>query len=166
VRTSIREEAKRVTCLYRRDANNMPGSRKEYINAKEEGVEFEFNVSPKSILKNDEGEVIGIEMIRTKLGEPGSDGRQRVEEIPGSEFKIDADIVIFALGFDPVAYPFLASNGIETDKWGSIVVNEQYETTTAGVYAGGDCHRGADLVVNAAYDGREAAKAIVEKFLA
>ena len=166
VRTSVREGARNVKCLYRRDAQNMPGSRKEYINAKEEGVDFEFFVSPKSILKNEKDEVIGVEMLKTKLGEADSSGRQRVEEIPGSEFRVDADIVIFALGFDAIEYPFFSSNGIETDKWGSVIVNEHYETTTPGVYAGGDCYRGADLVVNAAYDGREAAKAIVEKFLA
>jgi len=162
VRTSLREKAKSVKCLYRRDANNMPGSRKEYINAKEEGVDFEFYVSPKSLITNDKGEVIAVEMVKTKLGEADKSGRQRVEEIIGSEYKVDADIVIFALGFDNVEYPFFASNGIETDKWGGVLVNENYQTTQAGIYAGGDCHRGADLVVTAARDGRDAAKAMVK----
>ncbi|MEA3419171.1 MAG: glutamate synthase subunit beta [Campylobacterota bacterium] len=166
VRTSKREKAKSVKCLYRRDAHNMPGSRKEYINAKEEGVEFEFHVSPKALISNDRGDVIGIKMVKTKLGEPDASGRQRVEEIAGSDYAVDADIVIFALGFDPVEYPFFASNGIETDKWGGIIVNENFETTEPGIYAGGDCHRGADLVVTAVHDGREAAKAIVKKMLA
>ena len=166
VRSSIREKAKSVKCLYRRDAHNMPGSRKEYVNAKEEGVEFEFYVSPKALITNNEGEVLGIEMVKTKLGEADSSGRQRVEVIAGSAYVEEADVVIFALGFDPIEYPFLASNGIETDKWGGIVVNENYETTTPGIYAGGDCHRGADLVVTAVYDGREAAKAITGKLLA
>jgi len=165
VRTSIREKAKSVKCLYRRDAHNMPGSRKEYVNAKEESVEFEFYVSPKALVTNEKGEAIGIEMVKTKLGEADSSGRQKVEEIAGSAYTVDADVVIFALGFDPVEYPFLASNGIETDKWGGIIVNENYETTTPGIYAGGDCHRGADLVVTAVYDGREAAKAITGKLL-
>ncbi|SFV60168.1 Glutamate synthase [NADPH] small chain [hydrothermal vent metagenome] len=165
VRTSLREEAKSIKCLYRRDAHNMPGSRKEYINAKEEGVEFEFYSSPKRLILNDSGNVIALEMVKTKLGSPDASGRQRVEEIAGSEYTIDADIVIFALGFDSVDYPFLASNGIETDKWGGIVVDENYETTTPGIYAGGDCHRGADLVVTAVRDGREAAKAIAEKLI-
>ena len=164
VRTSLREQAKSVKCLYRRDAHNMPGSRKEYINAKEEGVDFEFYVSPKSLITNDEGEVVAVEMIKTKLGEADASGRQRVEEIKGSEYRIDADVVIFALGFDTVNYPFFASNGIETDQWGGIVVNEQYETTQAGVYAGGDCYRGADLVVTAARDGRDAAASMVKMF--
>ena len=108
VRTSLREKAKSVKCLYRRDANNMPGSRKEYINAKEEGVDFEFYVSPKSLITNDKGKVIAVEMIKTKLGEADDSGRQRVEEIIGSEYKVDADVVIFALGFDNVEYPFFA----------------------------------------------------------
>jgi len=165
VRSSLREKAKNVKCLYRRDATNMPGSRKEYINAKEEGVEFEFYVSPKALIKDGDGEVIGVTMIKTQLGEPDASGRQRVEEVAGSEYTVDADIVIFALGFDSVNYPFLGANGIDTDKWIGIIVYENYETSKAGVYAGGDCHRGADLVVTAVRDGREAAKAIVEKFL-
>lgn len=165
VRTSLRENAKSVKCLYRRDAYNMPGSKKEYINAKEEGVEFDFYVSPKALVANENGEIVAVEMIRTKLGEPDASGRQSVEEIAGSEYRVEADVVIFALGFDTVKYPFLASNGIETDKWGGIAVDENYQTTKAGIYAGGDCHRGADLVVTAVRDGREAAKAIAKKLL-
>ncbi len=165
VRTSLRENAKSVKCLYRRDAYNMPGSKKEYINAKEEGVEFDFYVSPKALVANENGEIIAVEMIRTKLGEPDASGRQSVEEIAGSEYRVEADVVIFALGFDTVKYPFLASNGIETDKWGGIAVDENYQTAKAGIYAGGDCHRGADLVVTAVRDGREAAKAIAKKLL-
>ena len=163
VRTSLRERARSVKCLYRRDASNMPGSRKEYINAKEEGVEFEFFVSPKSLIV-DGDRVTGINMIKTKLGEADSSGRQRVEEVEGSEYVVEADTVIFALGFDAVEYPFL--EGIELDRWGGIKVDSNYETTSSGVYAGGDCHRGADLVVTAVKDGRDAAKAMVEKFLA
>jgi glutamate synthase (NADPH/NADH) small chain len=162
VRTSLREKAKSVKCLYRRDAHNMPGSKKEYINAKEEGVEFEFYTSPKELIVDDSGKVVAIEMIKTKLGQPDRDGRQRVEEVVGSEFKVEADVVIFALGFDNVEYPFLLNNGIETDKWGGVLVDENYQTTKNGVYAGGDCHRGADLVVTAVRDGRDAAKAMVE----
>jgi glutamate synthase (NADPH/NADH) small chain len=163
VRTSLRERARSVKCLYRRDASNMPGSRKEYINAKEEGVEFEFFVSPKSLIV-DGDRVTGINMIKTKLGKPDSSGRQRVEEVEGSEYIVEADTVIFALGFDTVEYPFL--EGIELDRWGGIKVDSNYETTSSGIYAGGDCHRGADLVVTAVKDGRDAAKAMVEKFLA
>lgn len=166
VRTSIREKARSVKCLYRRDAHNMPGSHKEYINAKEESVEFEFFASPKRLIVGDDGLVVGIEMIKTQLGAPDASGRQGVEEVASSEYIVEADIVIFALGFSTVDYPFLASNGIETDKWGGIIVNEEYETTSSGIYAGGDCHNGADLVVTAVRDGREAAKAIIKKLLA
>jgi len=165
VRTSLREQANSVKCLYRRDSHNMPGSKKEYLNAKEEGVEFEFYTSPKSLILNDKGDVVAVEMIKTKLSDADENGRQNVVEITGSNYQINADVVIFALGFDMMDYSFLASNGIETDKWGQILVDENFETTKSGVYAGGDCHRGADLVVTAARDGRDAAKAIVRKFL-
>ena len=165
VRTSLREGAKSVTCLYRRDARNMPGSRKEYNNAKEEGVEFVFNAAPKQVLVNDEGEAVGVEMLKTALGEPDESGRQRLKVIEGSEFRVDADVVIFALGFDPVPYEFLSANGIETNDWGGIVIDDNFETTCKGVFAGGDCRRGADLVVTAVYDGREAAKAIIRQLI-
>lgn len=165
VRTSLREQASSVDCLYRRDAANMPGSRKEYVNAKEEGVDFEFYVSPKEVLVDNDGNVTGIKMIKTELGAPDASGRQRVQEIEGSEFDVEADVVIFALGFDTIKYNFLTDNGIELDKWDGIVVDENYQTSKENIYAGGDCHRGADLVVTAALDGREAAKAIATKLL-
>ena len=164
VRTAKREGAKSVTCLYRRDAHNMPGSQKEYKNAKEEGVDFTFYASPKQILTNEKGEVVGIEMIKTALGQKDESGRARMEEMKGSEFKVNADVVIMSLGFDPVVPSYLAANGIETNEWGGIVLNDNFETTTPGVFAGGDCYRGADLVVRAAYDGREAARAIIKSF--
>ncbi|WP_456380798.1 glutamate synthase subunit beta [Hydrogenimonas sp.] len=165
VRTSLREGARSVTCLYRRDVRNMPGSRKEYANAKEEGVDFVFNASPKQVLVDEEGNVVGVEMLKTTLGEADESGRQTLQEIKGSEFRVDADVVVFALGFNPVPFEFLSANGIETNKWGGIVVNENFETTTKGVYAGGDCRRGADLVVTAVYDGREAAKAMIRELV-
>ncbi len=165
VRTALREKARAVTCLYRRDANNMPGSKKEFINAIEEGVDFEFYCSPKEVLVDENGSIIGIKMVKTELGEPDESGRQRVQEVANSDFIVDADVVIFALGFDTVRYDFLEENGIELNRWGEIIVNENYETTKEGVYAGGDCRRGADLVVTAALDGRESAKAIARKLL-
>jgi glutamate synthase (NADPH/NADH) small chain len=164
VRTSLREKASSVTCIYRRDASNMPGSQKEYINAKEEGVNFEFYTSPKS-LKIKDGKINKIKVIKTKLGTYDKNGRAKVEEIKGSEYKIDTDIVIFALGFDLVKYPFLIDNGIEFNKWNGIKIDKNYETSLKGVYAGGDCYRGADLVVTAVYDGREAAKSIIKKLI-
>lgn len=164
VRTSLREAAKKVTCVYRRDAKNMPGSKKEYENAIEEGANFAFNASPKRIIQDENGKVIGIEMIKTVLGKKDASGRQSMEEVKGSEFRIDADIIIMSLGFSPEAPKFLAENGIETNTWGGITVDKQLQTSKEGVYAGGDCFRGANLVVSAAFDGREAAKAIIKSF--
>lgn len=164
VRTAKREGARTVTCLYRRDAHNMPGSQKEYKNAKEEGVDFTFYASPKQILTNENGKVVGIEMVKTALGQKDESGRARMEELKGSEFTVSADVIIMSLGFDPVVPSYLAANGIETNSWGGIILNDNYETTTPGIFAGGDCYRGADLVVNAAFDGREAARAIIKSF--
>jgi glutamate synthase (NADPH/NADH) small chain len=166
VRTAKREGAKSVTCLYRRDAHNMPGSQKEYKNAMEEGVDFTFYASPKEIVLGDDGDAIAVNMIKTILGAKDESGRQRMEEVKGSEFKVQADVIILALGFDPEVPSFLAENGIETNSWGGVVINDTHETTTSGVFAGGDCYRGADLVVTAAYDGREAARSIVNSLLA
>ncbi len=165
LRTAKREGAKSVTCLYRRDAQNMPGSRKEYKNAMEEGVDFTFFTSPKEMIVGDDGNVVAIEAIKTVLGAKDEGGRQKMEELKGSEFQVKADIVILALGFDTEKPSFLAENGIETNEWGEITLDENHQTTTAGIYAGGDCYRGADLVVTAAYDGREAARAIVDSLL-
>lgn len=165
VRTAKREGAKNVTCLYRRDAHNMPGSAKEYKNATEEGVEFVFNASPKEIFVDENGKAVAIHMAKTVLGAKDESGRQKMEEVKGGDFNVNADVIIMALGFDPAVPGFLAENGISVNNWGGIVVNEKYETTTAGIYAGGDCYRGADLVVTAAYDGREAARSIVKSLL-
>lgn len=165
VRTAKREGAKNVTCLYRRDAHNMPGSQREYKNAIEEGVEFSFYASPKEVILNDNGKAVSVHMAKTILGARDSSGRQKMEEIKGADFNVNADVVIMALGFDPVVPAFLAENGIAVNSWGGIVIDEQFQTTTHGVYAGGDCYRGADLVVTAAYDGREAARAMVKSLL-
>lgn len=166
LRTAKRDGAKSVTCLYRRDAHNMPGSQKEYKNAMEEGVDFTFFVSPKQIILNDKGDAIAVEVVKTILGAKDESGRQKMEEIKGSEFRVNADAIILSLGFDPEVPSFLAENGIETNKWGGVIINEEtHETTTSGIYAGGDCYRGADLVVTAAYDGREAARSIVKSLL-
>ncbi|RXE91128.1 FAD-dependent oxidoreductase, partial [Pseudoalteromonas phenolica] len=101
VRTSIRQNAAHVTCAYRRDESNMPGSVREVKNAKEEGVKFKFNVQPKGIELNAEGKVVGVKMVETRLGEPDAAGRQRAEEVPGTEHVLDADAVIMAFGFKP-----------------------------------------------------------------
>ncbi len=165
IRTSLREKAKSVKCLYRRDAINMPGSRKEFKNAKEEGAEFVFNASPKEVLLNENHEVIGIEMLKTQLSQKDESGRQRVEIIDGSEFRVDADVVIFALGFDVQNVDFLAANGIETNKWGEIIASQNQESSKPFIFTGGDCFRGSDLVVTAAQDGKIAAQTMIEKLL-
>jgi len=166
LRTAKREGARSVTCLYRRDEKNMPGSKKEYHNAMEEGVDFTFLASPKEIILDESGKAIAVEYVKTTLGVKDASGRQRMEEIKGSETRVNADVVIMSLGFDPLVPSFLAENGIETNAWGGIIINEEtHETSTAGIYAGGDCYRGANLVVRAAYDGREAARSMTASLL-
>lgn len=140
----------------------MPGSKKEIKNVYDEGGEFIFNVSPNEVLVNSDEKVIAIEMNKTILSEKDSSGRQKIEIIKGSNFRIDADIIIFSLGFEPEIPSFLAENGIEVNKWGGIVVDENYETSKKGIYSGGDCYRGANLVVRAAYDGKQAAHNIIK----
>ncbi|TYO99887.1 glutamate synthase (NADPH) small subunit [Geothermobacter ehrlichii] len=165
VRTAVREGAESVVCLYRRDAANMPGSSKEFHNAAEEGVQFMFTEAPKRIVIGEDGELVGIDAIRTRLGEPDTDGRRRVEEIPGSEHCVAADVVIMALGFDHEPQPFLRDFAIELERWGNIRTDENGATSHPKIFAGGDCQRGADLAVTAALDGRRAALGIIERLL-
>jgi glutamate synthase (NADPH/NADH) small chain len=161
VRTSVREKAKSVKCLYRRDEANMPGSKKEVVNAKEEGVEYIFNASPKAIkLKNNKA--VAIEVQKTALSEPDETGRQKVKIVEGSEYLEEADVVIMALGFSPEVPKFLKEAKVDTNSWGGIEVNEKYQTSNEKYFAGGDCQRGAHLAVTAAADGREAAKEIIK----
>ncbi|XPV69586.1 MAG: glutamate synthase subunit beta [Halarcobacter sp.] len=161
VRSSVREGAKSVKCLYRRDEANMPGSKKEVVNAKEEGVEYLFNVSPKSIITKD-GIATGIELLETSMSQADESGRQRVVINEGSEFVEEADVIIMALGFSPEVPEFLSNANIKTNTWGGIEANEKYQTSNPKFYAGGDCKRGAHLAVTAAADGREAAKEIIK----
>lgn len=165
VRSSLREGAELVTCAYRRDADNMPGSKKEYVNAKEEGVEFAFHRSPKEILVEN-GKVTGVVFAETRLGEPDDSGRQRLEVVEGSDETLPADVVIMSLGFNNQPYPFAAEAGIELDKWGAIRTDDTCRTTNEKVFAGGDCIRGADLAVTAARDGRTAAMQMIRMLLA
>lgn len=165
VRTSIRHQAATVTCAYRRDEANMPGSRKEVKNAKEEGVDFLFNVQPLEIILTQQGEVSGIRMIRTEMS--GSDGaRQGMQPIPGSEFLLQADAIILAFGFSAHAMPWLTNHGVKLDKRGCIIASRTQgvycQTTNPQIFAGGDIVRGADLVVTAMSDGRQAAQGIVQ----
>ena len=164
VRTSIREGAKKAVCVYRRDAASMPGSKKEVKNAQEEGAEFVYNAAPTRVLTDEENRVVGVEFVKT-ISTTTKDGKRKLEIVKNSEFSIEADVVIFALGFENTPLEFLAKHGIETNDWGAIKINSHYETTKPGVYAGGDCYRGAHLVVTAAYDGREAAKSIIKKLI-
>lgn len=165
LRTSLREGAKSVKCLYRRDRANMPGSKKEFQNSVEEGAQMIFNASPKEIVVNSDNEVISIVMEKTIMGKKDDSGRQSVEVVKDSDFKIDADVLIFALGFTSSAPEFLVENGINLDKYGLIEVNENLQTTKSGVWAGGDAFRGANLVVRAAADGKLAAKDMIGNLL-
>ncbi len=163
-RTSIRQGAESVTCVYRRDEANMPGSRKEVANAKEEGVKFEFNRQPIEVVGTDKVE--GVKFVTTQLGEPDANGRRRPEPIPGSEEVIPADRVLIAFGFRPSPQPWFAEYGIETDEGGLIKAPADqscaYQTTNPKIFAGGDMVRGSDLVVTAIAEGRGAAQGILD----
>ena len=157
VRTSVRQKAKSVKCLYRRDKENMPGSSREVANAEEEGVEFVWLSSPKEFKGKNKIENLVVDQIQ--LGEPDESGRRRPEIQKGSEFEIKADMVIKALGFDPEDLPNLFdSKELQVTKWGTIKTDfDTMETNLKGVFAAGDIVRGASLVVWAIKDGREAA---------
>jgi len=164
VRTSVRQKAKSVKCLYRRDRENMPGSAREVGNAIEEGVDFVWLTSPKSFIGS--SKVEAVEVNKMKLGEPDSSGRRRPEVDLGSEYKVPADLVIKSLGFDPENLPRLFdANELVVSQWGTIKIDLQsMQTNLDGVFAAGDIVRGASLVVWAIRDGRDAAVQI-EKYL-
>ena len=164
VRTSIRQKAKSVKCLYRRDKENMPGSAREVANAEEEGVEFVWLSSPKEFLGTNKVEELVVNKI--KLGEADDSGRRKPEIQKDSNFNIKADIVIKALGFDPEDLPKLfGSDDLQVTKWGTLKTDfDTMETSLPGVFAAGDIVRGASLVVWAIKDGRDAALSI-KKFL-
>ena len=163
-RTAIRQGAKSVTCLYRRDEKNMPGSRREVKNAKEEGVIFNFNVQPIDILGNTKVE--GVKTVETELGEPDQNGRRVPISIPGSERIYDADVVIIAFGFRASPAPWFENFNINTQKNGLVIAEEEqefkFQTSNKKIFSGGDMVRGSDLVVTAIWEGREAAKSIIK----
>ncbi len=160
LRTALRSGAAEAICLYRRDLENMPGSRKEYYNAIEEGAEFAFLTNPVA-LEGQDGQVRGVRCIRMQLGRADAQGRRSPQPIPGSEFTVAADVVLVAYGFDPEPLPpTLGTRDIETDPWGAVKVDQNQMTTVRGVFAGGDLSRGASLVVHAIRDGRKAAESI------
>ena len=164
VRTSIRQGAFSVTCAYRRDEANMPGSRREVKNARDEGVEFLFNRQPYAIVGDSGAEA--VRLVETRLGDPDENGRRRPEPIEGSEETLPADIVIVAFGFRPDPPEWLCANRIETLDSGRIRLGDSglaHQTTNPKIFAGGDIVRGADLVVTAVFEGREAAKSIARQ---
>ncbi|WP_316014393.1 NAD(P)-dependent oxidoreductase [Roseobacter sp. HKCCA0434] len=165
LRTSIRQGAESVKCLYRRDRANMPGSQRETANAEEEGVEFVWLSAPKGFT-GDEGQVTGVRVAKMRLGAPDATGRQSPEEIEGADYTEDADLVIKALGFEPEDLPTLWNQPeLEVTRWGTIKADYRtHATAMDGVYAVGDIVRGASLVVWAIRDGREAAEAILARF--
>ncbi|MCW8330113.1 FAD-dependent oxidoreductase [Photobacterium sp. SDRW27] len=166
VRTSVRQGARDVICAYRRDEANMPGSKREVKNAREEGVKFKFNLQPLGIEINSDGSVSGVKVVKTALGEPDEAGRRRPEPVAGSEHVLAADAVIMAFGFQPHAMPWLETHDVELDQWGRIKAPAagafQFQTSNAKIFAGGDAVRGSDLVVTAIDEGRKAAEGILD----
>ncbi|MEQ4540662.1 MAG: FAD-dependent oxidoreductase, partial [Billgrantia sp.] len=163
-RTAIRQGASSVTCAYRRDEENMPGSKREVANAREEGVEFLFNRQPVAVVG--EGKVEGVKVVRTRLGEPDENGRRRPEVVPGSEEILPADAVVIAFGFQPSPAPWFEKFGIELDERDRVLAPEKgayaFQTTNEKIFAGGDMVRGSDLVVTAVFEGRQAGEGILD----
>ncbi|KPK59185.1 MAG: glutamate synthase [Gammaproteobacteria bacterium SG8_31] len=163
-RTAIRQGAASVVCAYRRDEENMPGSRREVWNAREEGVQFLFNRQPLEILGS-EGRVEAVRLVETRLGKPDPGGRRRPEPLPGSEEVLSADAVIVAFGFRPSPPAWLKEMDVQLHDDGRVRVDVAgrfpFQTTHPKVFAGGDMVRGSDLVVTAVYEGREAARGIL-----
>ena len=169
VRSAIRMGAASVTCAYRRDEANMPGSAREVANAREEGVQFLFNRQPLAIDSADGQQASGVRVVETRLGAPDANGRQRAEAIEGSESVIEADVVIIAFGFSPRLPNWLASQGVQAHPNGRLQVGGNgrlpYQTGHDKLFAGGDAVRGADLVVTAVAEGRDAANSIAQLLL-
>ena len=169
VRTSIRQGATDVTCAYRRDEANMPGSPREVQNAKEEGVNFEFNIQPLDIAIDDNGKACGVKFVKTQLGAPDANGRRSPEPIEGSEFVMEADAVVIAFGFLPSPPQWMKDAGVELDSRGRVVATDSSEfalqTSKQNIFAGGDMVLGSDLVVTAVDQGRKAAMGILDYVL-
>ncbi|HEY5719841.1 MAG TPA: FAD-dependent oxidoreductase [Gammaproteobacteria bacterium] len=163
-RTSVRQGAASVTCAYRRDERNMPGSRREVANAKEEGVRFLWNRQPVEIV----GDIVveGVKVVTTELGAPDARGRRAPVPVAGSEEIIPADRVLIAFGFRPSPAPWFVKYGIDTDPSGRVraAADGEYpfQTNNPKVFAGGDMVRGSDLVVTAIWEGRKAAEGILD----
>ena len=162
-RTAIRQGADGVTCAYRRDESNMPGSRREVKNAKEEGVRFLWNRQPIEIVGDDK--VTGVKVVTTQLGEPDTRGRRSPEPVPGTEEIIPANAVLIAFGFRPSPADWFSEQSINTDQSGRVEINtgttHSHQTSNPKIFAGGDMVRGSDLVVTAVFEGRNAAEGIL-----
>ncbi|MDD2468266.1 MAG: FAD-dependent oxidoreductase, partial [Desulfobulbus sp.] len=162
-RTAIRQGAASVTCAYRRDEANMPGSKREVTNAREEGVQFLFNQQPVGILGDHRVE--GVELVTTELGEPDASGRRRPVVVAGSQVTVTADLVLIAFGFRPNPPAWLGAHGVALNDRDRVIASESGEyplqTTNPKIFAGGDMVRGSDLVVTAVWQGRQAAKGIL-----
>ena len=163
-RTALRQGAESVTCAYRRDETNMPGSRREVKNAKEEGVNFLWNRQPVEIVEEN-GRLAGVRVVTTRLGEPDARGRRTPEIVDGTEELIEADAVLIAFGFRPSPASWFETIGIDIDDGGRVVAPERHtyphQTSHPRIFAGGDMVRGSDLVVTAVFEGRNAALGIV-----
>ncbi|GAB3011926.1 FAD-dependent oxidoreductase [Bowmanella dokdonensis] len=166
VRTAIRQGAESVICAYRRDEENMPGSRREVQNAREEGVDFQFNLQPLDIAVDEAGQACGVKLVNTQLGAPDAAGRRSPEIVPGSEHVLEADAVIIAFGFQPSPANWFADYGIILDEKGRVraPANGKYpfQTSNPKIFSGGDMVRGSDLVVTAIFEGRKAAEGILD----
>mgnify|MGYP000300304919 CR=1 FL=1 len=166
VRTSIRQSATDVTCAYRRDQANMPGSPREVQNAKEEGVNFAFNIQPLDIAVDENGHACGVKFVKTQLGAPDANGRRNPEPIKDSEFVMEADAVVIAFGFLPSPPQWMKDAGVELDARGRVVAVENssfaLQTSKENIFAGGDMVLGSDLVVTAVDQGRKAALGILD----
>jgi glutamate synthase (NADPH/NADH) small chain len=161
LRSAVRSGASEAVCFYRRDEANMPGSKKEFANAIEEGARFQFLTAPVAVEGDANGNVARVRCIRMELGEPDAGGRRKPRPVPGSEFSAPADVLLIAYGFDPVPFPPGSDlRRITVNDWNGLVVDKNQMTNIPGVFAGGDLTRGPSLVVHAVRDGRKAAAAI------
>jgi glutamate synthase (NADPH/NADH) small chain len=163
LRTALRMDAEEVTCLYRRTEKEMPGGRKDRELAREEGAQYQFLTQPVRFIAGENGHLAQVECIRMELGEPDAKGRRKPVPLEGTNFIVEADTAILALGYWPDPIIGKTTPGLETRNWGLFVADRQTGATSRpGVYAGGDDVTGPDLVVTAMVAGRKAAKAIDE----
>ena len=166
VRTAIRQGAESVICAYRRDEQSMPGSRREVVNAREEDIEFRFNLQPLDIAVDENGKAVGVKFVKTQMGKPDLAGRSSAEQVPDSEHILEADAVIIAFGFQPSPAPWFADFGIILDEKGRVRApakgKHAFQTSNPKIFSGGDMVRGSDLVVTAIFEGREAAEGMLD----